>query len=159
MDLEIQDGNPGAVGVRAKYAQHCFTSHVEFRIGSGLAGVHEGGNVAEDVHFVGGEYGIWTGTPSPGWQYTVVDASFEGQRRAAIREHEAGLTLIRPRFTRVPTAIDIDRGIAGRALGQGRTPRRRVGTSVRDQLREQPTNRNQHGGNRLPAGSRLRCVP
>ena len=110
VDLEIQDGNPGAVGVRAKYAQHCFTSHVEFRIGSGLAGVHEGGNVAEDVHFVGGEYGIWTGTPSPGWQYTVVDASFEGQRRAAIREHEAGLTLIRPRFTRVPTAIDIDEG-------------------------------------------------
>jgi len=110
VDLEIQDGNPGAVGVRAKYAQHCFTSHVEFRIGSGLAGVHEGGNVAEDVHFVGGEYGIWTGTPSPGWQYTIVDASFEGQRRAAIREHEAGLTLIRPRFTGVPTAVDIDEG-------------------------------------------------
>ena len=110
VDLEIQDGNPGAVGVRAKYAQHCFTSHVEFRIGSGLAGVHEGGNVAEDVRFIGGEYGIWTGTPSPGWQYTVVDASFEGQRRAAIREHEAGLTLIRPRFTRVPTAIDIEEG-------------------------------------------------
>ena len=110
VDLEIQDGNAGAVGVRAKYAQHCFTSHVEFRIGSGLAGVHEGGNVAEDVRFVGGEYGIWTGTPSPGWQYTLVDASFEGQRRAAIREHEAGLTLIRPHFTKVPTAIEIEDG-------------------------------------------------
>ena len=103
-------GNPGAVGVRAKYAQHCFTSHVEFRIGSGLAGVHEGGNVAEDVRFIGGEYGIWTGTPSPGWQYTLVDASFEGQRRAAIREHEAGLTLIRPHFRKVPTAIEIEEG-------------------------------------------------
>jgi len=108
VDLEIGAGNPGAVGVRARYAQHCFTSHVEFRIGSGLAGVHEGGNVAEDVRFVGGEYGIWTGTPSPGWQYTLLDARFEGQRRAAIREAAAGLTLIRPQFRNVPTAIEID---------------------------------------------------
>jgi sugar lactone lactonase YvrE len=110
VDLEIGAGNPGAVGVRARYAQHCFTSHVEFRIGSGLAGIHEGGNVAEDVRFVGGEYGIWTGTPSPGWQYTLLDARFEGQRRAAIREAAAGLTLIRPQFRNVPTAIDIEAG-------------------------------------------------
>jgi hypothetical protein len=110
IDLEIGAGNPGAVGVRAKYAQHCFTSHVEFRIGSGLAGVHEGGNVAEDVRFIGGEYGIWTGTPSPGWQYTLLDARFEGQRRAAIREQAAGLTLIRPQFRNVPTAIEIEAG-------------------------------------------------
>jgi hypothetical protein len=110
VDLEIGPGNPGAVGVRARYAQHCFTSHVEFRIGSGLAGIHEGGNVAEDVRFVGGEYGIWTGTPSPGWQYTLVDALFEGQRRAAIREQAAGLTLIRPQFRNLPTAIEIEEG-------------------------------------------------
>jgi hypothetical protein len=110
VDLEIGEGNPGAVGVRARYAQHCFTSHVQFRIGSGLAGVHEGGNVAEDVDFVGGEYGIWTGTPSPGWQYTLLDARFEGQRRAAIREAAAGLTLIRPQFRDVPTAIEIEAG-------------------------------------------------
>jgi hypothetical protein len=110
VDLEVGPGNPGAVGVRARYAQHCFTSHVEFRIGSGLAGVREGGNVAEDVRFVGGEYGIWTGTPSPGWQYTLLDARFEGQRRAAIREAAAGLTLIRPRFRDVPTAIEIEAG-------------------------------------------------
>jgi len=31
-----------------------------------------------------------------------------GQREAAIREHEAGLTLIRPHFKDVPTAISID---------------------------------------------------
>jgi sugar lactone lactonase YvrE len=110
IDLEIGEGNPGAVGVRARYAQHCFTSHVEFRIGSGLAGVHEGGNVAEDVRFVGGEYGIWTGTPSPGWQYTLLDASFEGQQRVAIREQAAGLTLIRPHFRNVKTAIEIEAG-------------------------------------------------
>src|SRR5664279_3921678 len=69
IDLEIRDGNPGAVGVRGKYAQHCFLAHMDFRIGSGIAGIHETGNVAEDVHFHGGQYGIWTGRPSPGWQY------------------------------------------------------------------------------------------
>ena len=108
IDIEIQDGNPGAVGVRAHYAQHCFLAHMDFHIGSGLAGIHDGGNVAQDVHFYGGRYGIWTRKPSPGWQFTVIDATFEGQREAAIREHEAGLTLIRPQFKNVPTAISID---------------------------------------------------
>jgi sugar lactone lactonase YvrE len=110
IDLEIRDGNAGAVGVRARYAQHCFMAHMDFRIGSGLAGIHEAGNVGEDLHFYGGQYGIWTRRPSPGWQYTVVDATFEGQREAAIREQEAGLTLIRPQFRGVPTAISIDAG-------------------------------------------------
>jgi hypothetical protein len=110
IDLEIRDGNAGAVGVRARYAQHCFMAHMDFRIGSGLAGIHEAGNVGEDLHFYGGQYAIWTRKPSPGWQYTVVDATFEGQREAAIREREAGLTLIRPHFRNVPTAISIDAG-------------------------------------------------
>ena len=110
IDIEIEDGNGGAAGVRARYAQHCFLAHVDMRIGSGLAGIHEGGNVLEDVSFHGGRYGIWTGTPSPGWQFTVVDAAFEGQREAAIRERAAGLTLIRPHFKNVPTAIAIDPG-------------------------------------------------
>src|SRR6202795_3497913 len=108
IDIEIQEGNPGAVGVRAHYAQHCFLAHMDFHIGSGLAGIHDGGNVAQDVHFYGGQYGIWTRKPSPGWQFTVIDATFEGQREAAIREREAGLTLIRPQFKNVPTAISID---------------------------------------------------
>ncbi len=108
IDVEIQEGNPGAVGVRAHYAQHCFLAHMDFHIGSGLAGIHDGGNVAQDVHFYGGQYGIWTRKPSPGWQFTVIDATFEGQRDAAIREREAGLTLIRPQFKNVPTAISID---------------------------------------------------
>ena len=108
IDIEIQDGNPGAVGIRAHYAQHCFLAHMDFHIGSGLAGIHDGGNVAQDLHFYGGQYAIWTRKPSPGWQFTIIDATFEGQREAAIREHEAGLTLIRPQFKNVPTAISID---------------------------------------------------
>jgi sugar lactone lactonase YvrE len=110
VDFEIGDGNPGAVAVRADYAQHCFLAHIDFQIGSGLAGIHAGGNVAEDVHFYGGRYGIWTATPSPGWQFTIVDGTFEGQREAAIQERAAGLTLIRPQFKNVPTAVAIEPG-------------------------------------------------
>jgi len=110
VDVEIGDGNGGAVAVRGKYAQHSFLAHMDFRIGSGLAGVHDTGNVMEDVRFFGGDYGIWTATPSPSWQFTAVDASFEGQRVAAIRDRAAGLTLVRPRFANVPTAIAIEPG-------------------------------------------------
>ena len=108
IDVEIGDGNPGAVGVRGRYAQHSFIAHSDFRIGSGLAGVHDTGNVMEDVHFHGGDYGIWTQRPSPGWQFTAVDATFNGQRVAAIRERAAGLTLIRPQFMNVPTAVAVE---------------------------------------------------
>jgi len=108
IDIEIGEGNEGAIGVRAHYAQHCFLEHMDFRIGSGLAGIRDGGNVARDLHFFGGRYGIWTIKPSPGWQFTILDASFDGQREAAIREHEAGLTLVRVQFKNVPTAVSID---------------------------------------------------
>src|SRR5262249_33102138 len=37
-----------------------------------------------------------------------LDSVFEGQREAAIREHMAGLTLVRDAFRDVPVAIDID---------------------------------------------------
>ncbi len=107
-DVTVEDGNSGAAVVRAHYAQHCFLAHMDFHLGPALAGVHEGGNVIEDVHFFGGTHAIWTSKPSPGWQLTVIDSSFEDQREAAILEHEAGLTLIRPHFLRVPTAVEIE---------------------------------------------------
>ncbi len=107
-DMEIQNGNYGAVGARAHYAQHCFLAHMDFQLGDALAGIHEGGNVVEDVHFFGGTHAIWTTKPSPGWQFTLVDCSFEGQRESAIFEHEAGLTLVRPQFRNVPTAVEIE---------------------------------------------------
>jgi SMP-30/Gluconolactonase/LRE-like region/Pectate lyase superfamily protein len=108
VDVQIEGGNSGAVAVRSRYAQHCFLSHIDFHLGSALAGIHEGGNVVEDVRFIGGNYGIWTSRPSPGWPFTVIDCSFEDQRKAAIFEREAGLTLIRPQFRRVPTAVEIE---------------------------------------------------
>jgi sugar lactone lactonase YvrE len=108
IDLQIGDGNPAAVGIRFHVAQHCFLSHMDFRIGSGLAALQDIGNEGEDLHFFGGRYGIITGRPSPGWQYTLLDSTFEGQRDAAIREHEAGLVLVHDTFRNTPTAVEIE---------------------------------------------------
>lgn len=108
VDFEIGAGNPGAVGIRFHVAQHCFLTHIDFHIGSGMAALHDIGNEAEDLHFYGGQYGIITGRPSPGWQFTLLDSTFDGQREAAIREHEAGLALVNVTFKNVPTAIDIE---------------------------------------------------
>jgi len=108
IDFEIGNGNPAAIAIRFHVAQHAYLSHMSFHTGSGLAALTQIGNEAEDLHFYGGRYGILTEKPSPAWQFTLIDSVFEGQREAAIREHEAGLTLIRDTFRNVPTAIDID---------------------------------------------------
>jgi sugar lactone lactonase YvrE len=108
IDFEIGDGNAAAIAIRFHVAQHAYLSHMDFHIGSGLAALTEVGNEAEDLHFYGGRYGILTEKTSPAWQFTLIDSVFEGQREAAIREHEAGLTLIRDTFRNVPIAIDID---------------------------------------------------
>jgi len=110
IDFEIGEGNPAAVAVRFHVAQHSFLTHMDFHLGSGLAGIYQVGNEAEDLHFYGGRYGILTEKTSPAWQFTLIDSDFEGQWEAAIREHEAGLTLIRDTFRNVPKAIDIDEG-------------------------------------------------
>src|SRR3984885_2704937 len=110
IDFEIQDGNPAAVGIRFRIAQHCYLAHMDFHIGSGLAALHDVGNEAEDLHFYGGQYGIVTRKPSPGWQFTLLDSTFEGQREAAIKEHQAGLTMIHSQFRNVPAVISIDPG-------------------------------------------------
>jgi sugar lactone lactonase YvrE len=112
IDFEIQDGNPAAVGIRFRVAQHCYLAHMDFHLGSGLAALHDVGNEAEDLHFYGGQYGIMTRKPSPGWQFTLLDSTFEGQREAAIKEHQAGLTMIHNQFRNVPAVISIDPGYA-----------------------------------------------
>ncbi len=107
IDIEIRDGNPAAIGVRSHFAQHCYLAHMDFRIGSGKAGVEEVGNESEDLHFYGGEFGITMHKPSPSWPFLLIDSSFEGQRKAAIETEEGGLTIIRCQFKNVPTAIAI----------------------------------------------------
>ncbi|MYM33489.1 gluconolaconase [Duganella sp. FT94W] len=110
VDVEIGDGNPAAAAVRLRTAQHSYLSHMDFHIGSGLAGVYMVGNESFDLKFYGGRYGILTEKTSPAWQYTLMDTTFEGQREAAIRGHEAGLTLVNTTIRNTPVGIDISRG-------------------------------------------------
>ncbi len=108
VDLRIGDGNPCAVALRTHFAQHSFISHVDIYTGTGKAGLFDVGNEMEDVRFFGGDYGIYTTKPSPGWAFMMVDTWFEGQRRAAIRTREAGLTIVRMSVRNIPIVIDID---------------------------------------------------
>ena len=107
IDVKVEDGNPQAVVFRTHYAQHSFIEHCDIEIGKGKAGVFEVGNEMEDVLFKGGDYGIYTRKTSPGWQMTILNTVFEGQRKAAIRSMEAGMTLIRVTRRNVPVGLEI----------------------------------------------------
>jgi hypothetical protein len=108
IDLKIEDGNPAAVALRTHFAQHSFISHVTIDAGNGKAGLFDAGNEIEDVRFLGGEYGIYTTKPSPGWPFLMIDTYFEGQRKAAVQTREAGLTIIRMTVKNTPVVIDIN---------------------------------------------------
>ncbi len=108
VDLEIKNGNPHAVALRTHFAQHSFVSHVDIRIGQGKAGLFDVGNEMENVRFFGGDYGIYTTKTSPSWQMMMLDTYFEGQRKAAIRTEEGGLTLMRLHVRKAPVAIEIE---------------------------------------------------
>ena len=110
IDFKIGRGNPAATAIRFHAAQHAYLSHMTFDIGSGLAGLHQVANEAEDLHFKGGRYGILAEKTSPAWGFVLLDSTFEGQRDAAIREHEAGLTLVNVTLRNTPVGIEIDRG-------------------------------------------------
>ncbi|ODS57787.1 MAG: gluconolaconase [Acidobacteria bacterium SCN 69-37] len=108
IDFEVGDGNPAAVAIRFHAAQHAVLRHMHFRMGSGLAALTQIANAVQDLHFSGGRYGILTENTKPYWQFTIIDSTFEGQRDAAIREHNAMLTVVRTTFRDVPVAIEID---------------------------------------------------
>jgi len=118
VDIEIGAGNPAAAGVRFRMAQHAFLSHMDFRLGSAFAGVYQAGNIMEDVHFHGGRYGIVTEKTSPAWQFTLIDSTFDGQRDAAIREHEVDLTLVNVAIRNTPVGIEINEGYSDSLWGK-----------------------------------------
>lgn len=118
VDFEIGQGNAGAVAVRFRVAQHGFLRHIDFHLGSGLAGIYQAGNECENLRFYGGRYGILTEKTSPAWQFTLIDSEFEGQRDAAIREHEVDLTLVNVAIRHTPVGIEIDRGYSDSLWGK-----------------------------------------
>jgi hypothetical protein len=108
INLVIEDGNPHAVALRTHFAQHSFVSHVDIHIGRGKAGLFDVGNEMENVRFFGGDYGIYTTKTSPSWQMMMVDTYFEGQRIAAIRTQQVGLTVVRLQAKNIPTVVEVD---------------------------------------------------
>lgn len=110
IDLKIEDGNPEAVALRTHFAQHSFVSHCDIYAGKGKAGLFDVGNEMEDVRFFGGDYGIYTTKASPGWQFMMLDTYFQGQRKAAIKTQQAGLTIVRMTAENVPAVIEVDSG-------------------------------------------------
>jgi hypothetical protein len=118
VDIEIGPGNPAATAIRFRVAQHAYLSNMDFHLGSAFAGIYQAGNFVQNLSFLGGRYGIVTEKTSPAWQFTVLDSSFEGQSSAAIREHEAGLTLVNVTLRSVPVGIEIDRGYGDSLWGK-----------------------------------------
>lgn len=118
VDFEIGKGNEAATAVRFRMAQHAFLSHIDFHLGSALAGIYQAGNEGDNLRFFGGRYGILTEKTSPAWQYTLVDSQFDGQSEAAIREHEVDLTLVNVTIRNTKTGIEIDEGYSDSLWGK-----------------------------------------
>ena len=110
VDIKVGKGNPQAIALRTHYAQHSFLSHLDIFVESGKAGIFDVGNEIEDIKIHGGEYGIITTKCSPGWPFVMVDTYFEGQRKAAIKSREAGLTIIRTVVKNTPVFLTVDDG-------------------------------------------------
>lgn len=108
IDLLIEDGNPFAVALRTHYAQHSFIEHVDIHIGKAKAGIFDVGNEIDDVRFYGGDYGIYTTRTSPSWQMMIMNSYFIGQRCAAVRTEEAGLTFFRSCFKNTPICVEVN---------------------------------------------------
>ena len=118
IDFEIGAGNPSAVAIHFNVAQHSFIAHANFELGDAYAALFQVGNQAYDIHVHGGQYGISTGKTSPAWQFLLMDSSFDGQQKAAIATREAGMTLVRDRFSHVPVALDIPKGQVEQLYGR-----------------------------------------
>lgn len=111
VDIEVGEGNRAAVGVRFHVAQHCSLSHMNIDLADARAGLSDIGNLVEDLHITGGDYGIDTSRSAPGWPIVVLDCTFEEQRTAAIRSREAGLAIVRPMIRNTPAAVVMEPGV------------------------------------------------
>lgn len=114
IDFRVEQGNPAAAVIRARFAQHCFISHCDFTLLDGQCAVHEAGNELEDLRVFGGQYAINTSRSSPGWPIMMIDCYFTGQKRAAVLTREAGISAIGIHAASVPVVFDMQDGIPDR---------------------------------------------
>lgn len=107
IDFKIEENNPGAICIRAHFAQHCFVSHCHFDLGDGLSAFFDVGNEMEDLTFEGGTYGIVCRMCSPGWPFALLDSVFDGQKEAAVLSATTGFTGFRLKISNTKKAFDL----------------------------------------------------
>lgn len=96
LDIEIEPGNPGAIGLRMNSAEGSGVQEVMVEVGDGFAGLEGGsgnGGSWNDIEVRGGRFGLdlgYGGVPTP-----VVSAlKLSGQRECAIRARVRGSLVI-----------------------------------------------------------------
>ncbi len=107
IDFEVGEGNPIAVCIRFKVAQHSYCSYMNFKLGTALAALEDIGNAAFNLKISGGKYGIVTTRTSPNWQFVLTDSVFENQTVAGINTKDVGFSLFRCNFSHMPVAIEV----------------------------------------------------
>jgi sugar lactone lactonase YvrE len=118
IDFEVGEGNPAAVCIRFKVAQHSFVSHANFKLGSALAALEDIGNQSSNLRISGGKHGIITTRTSPNWQFLLMDSTFENQSVSGVKTKDVGFTFIRCNFANMPIAIDVPDDESDQIYGQ-----------------------------------------
>ncbi len=107
VDIEIGPGNPDAMGVRFGGAQLCLLQDMDIDVGGGRSGIDHNANLIHRVRVSGGEVGLAAYAASAGWQTTVLDCRFTGQRRAAVTMfNDAKLVVVRAVVSGTPRAFE-----------------------------------------------------
>ncbi|MGP4101923.1 glycosyl hydrolase family 28-related protein [Nonomuraea sp. KM90] len=107
LDITIAAGNPDAVAVRFGGAQLCLLQDLDIDAGDARAGIDHNANLIHRVRVRGGEVGLNAYAASAGWQTTLLDCRFEGQRRAAVAMvNDAKLVVVRAVVARTPRAFE-----------------------------------------------------
>jgi hypothetical protein len=114
INMRIDKGNPKAVAIRSHFAQHSFISHCIIQAGEGSAGIYDVGNEIENIKIYGGDYAINSGRTSPGWPIMMVDAYFEGQRKAAILTRDVGFAIVNMYVKNVPVVLEMQENTSDR---------------------------------------------
>lgn len=87
IDLEIEENNPGAVGLAWRGAEGCSLFDVHIDVTGGFAGINgilgSGGSTA-NFSVTGGQYGVYLASDAAQPTPVITDAEFKNQEKAAI---------------------------------------------------------------------------
>ncbi|MBN1186603.1 MAG: hypothetical protein JXB49_30280 [Bacteroidales bacterium] len=107
IDIEIQNGNPGAVAIKLPGAQGCHIRNCKIEMVSGKIGIDglPGDAVNENIEIIGGSVGVnfWDGV----WPSTLKGCSFTGQTYACITGTSMGVIFEGCKFENSPIGIEV----------------------------------------------------